>query len=252
MHLIQLRRSTRWQIHCQTSAAQKKSYMRECEKKENLVIVTINAAAFLGGIFASIWNQRGTSVGSGSWGCTYGEWLIPWDYDPCRCTTEINQKSHQALSVIPSAAFEAFIKSTPLGPILAPLPGINIYHRLKVHLLVHQGFGDLCRLLEMDVIWRKHSHFTTWPNIKANIFHQGKYSPLDQGFYRVTLMEHWRILSCSLTEKNNSVWMKQRNRTICRSVNQEIANCFEVLCSGCHRRILLGPHRIGLSSEVVG
>lgn len=106
---------------------------------------------------------------------------------------------------------EAFIKSTPLRSILELLPCTNIYHCLKVHLLVHQSFGDLCRLLEMDVIWRKHSHFTTWPNIKANIFHQSKYSLLVQGFYRVTMKEHWRILSCSLTEKNNRVWMRQRN-----------------------------------------
>lgn len=142
-------------------------------------MVTLNAAAFL----ASIWDPGGISAGSGSWGCMYDGWLILWDHGPCRCTTAIQQKSNQAIrflalespSVKPSAGgifppFEAFIKSTPSRPILEPLPSANIYHRLKVHLLVHQSFGDLCCLLEMDVIWRKHSGFTTWPNIKANAF----------------------------------------------------------------------------------
>lgn len=156
------------------------SHLRKCGKKrEYLVMVTLNAAAFL----ASIWDPGGISAGSGSWGCMYDGWLILWDHGPCRCTTAIQQKSNQAIrfsvlespSVKPSAGgifppFEAFIKSTPSRPILEPLPSANIYHRLKVHLLVHQSFGDLCCLLEMDVIWRKHSGFTTWPNIKANAF----------------------------------------------------------------------------------
>lgn len=61
------------------------------------------------------------------------------------------------------------IKSTPSRPILVPLPRANIYHRLKVHLLVHQSFGDLCCLLEMDIIYRKDSAFTTWLNIEAQV-----------------------------------------------------------------------------------
>lgn len=145
------------------------------KKKENLVTTGHYAATS----FASTRDRGGISAESGSWGCTYGEWLIPWDYDPCRCTTEIKQKSNQASSVTPSAErifppSETFIKPTPLKPILEPLPCANIYHCLKVHLFVHQSFGDLCRLLEMDVIWRKHSQFTTWPNIKANTYLSSK------------------------------------------------------------------------------
>lgn len=65
--------------------------------------------------------------------------------------------------------FEAFIKSPTSRPILVPLPWANIYHRLKVHLLVHQSFGDLCCLLEMDIVYRKDSAFSTWLNIKAQV-----------------------------------------------------------------------------------
>lgn len=53
--------------------------------------------------------------------------------------------------------FSIWNKSTPSRSILIPLPRANIYHRLKVHLLIHQGFGDLCGLLEMDVVYRKDS-----------------------------------------------------------------------------------------------
>lgn len=125
-------------------------------KKRTSGNVTINAATLL----ASIWERGGISARSGSWGCTCGEWPILWDCDPCRCTTGINQKHQSSLvrgtfSPPPPPPFEAFIKSTPLRPILEPLPCANIYHHLKVHLLVHQSFGDLCRLLEMDVIWKE-------------------------------------------------------------------------------------------------
>lgn len=198
MHLIRLWYPT-WQIHCyrqsnigHTGKQMYISHLRKCGKKrEYLVMVTLNAAAFL----ASIWDPGGISAGSGSWGCMYDGWLILWDHGPCRCTTAIQQKSNQAIrfsvlespSVKPSAGgifppFEAFIKSTPSRPILEPLPSANIYHRLKVHLLVHQSFGDLCCLLEMDVIWRKHSGFTTWPNIKANAFIEANTARLCEAF----------------------------------------------------------------------
>lgn len=182
MHVIfhfDARHVDKFTVPCdQTSAAQRNRCTpvqpfkkRWRNKRENLVMVTINAATF----FASIWAGGGISAGSDSWGCTCGGWLILGDCDPCRCTTEINQKSNHALepptyTQLFHPPCEAFIKSTPLRPILEPLPLANIYHRLKVHLLIHQSFGDLRCLLEMDVVWRKHIGFTTWPNIKAKAF----------------------------------------------------------------------------------
>lgn len=89
------------QIHCYRQSNVRRtgkqmyiSHLRKRGKKrENLVMVTLNAAAFL----ASIWDPGGISAGSGSWGCTYDGWLILWDRGPCRCTTAIKQKSnHQS------------------------------------------------------------------------------------------------------------------------------------------------------------
>lgn len=131
-----------------------------------------------------------------------------------------------------SSPFETFIKSTPSRPILVPLPWANIYHRLKVHLHVDQSFGDLCRLLEMDIVYRKDIVFAMWMDINT----QGKQGPLVKGFTVLpsTLLGN-RATTCSTTG-NESILMK---RTICCAVNQQIVHCLEVLGSGRHWGILL-------------
>ena len=41
-----------------------------------------------------------------------------------------------------------------------PLPIVLItHHRLKVHLLLHQSFRDLCCLLEMNIVWKNTTTF---------------------------------------------------------------------------------------------
>lgn len=90
---------------------------------------------------------------------------------------------------------------TPSRSILVPLPWANIYHCLKVHLLIHQSFRDLRCLLEMDVVYRKDSVFTTWLNIKLQVSIKANRVHLCKAFPPLPGALMASLLRCSVTEE---------------------------------------------------
>ena len=129
--------------------------------------------------------------------------------------------------------FEMFIKSTPSRPVLVPLPSANIYHCLKVHLLIHQSFGDLCCLLEMDIVYRKKKCVRYVTEHQSSSFHQGKQNQFVQSFTGLP-----GSLSATTCLKTENYPDEVTERTVCCAVDQKIADCFEVLRSGHHWGIL--------------
>lgn len=84
--------------------------------------------------------MQNTSVESGSCGCRHVDWQHQIAHDPCPYTTKTR---HKILNVW---TFH------DIGPGIILKIFKVAHHCLKVHLLLHQSFRDLCCLLEMDIV----------------------------------------------------------------------------------------------------
>lgn len=110
-----------------------------------------------------------------------------------------------------------------------PFPSANIYHHFKIHLHIHQSFGDHSCLLEMDVVCKEQA---------ALSLHD----------WTLKLEFPLRQIECIGAKLNCAIlctvekYMLEKHiveRTICCAMNQQIVHFAEVLRSACHCRILL-------------